>query len=402
MKLKVLSFGIMALGLAVMGCSSKASAQKEADDQSGTFKFVNYSAEEKGITKNTMYEKEIILSLSVDAPVGNSVADKAITKWIREEIINSVSQGEEREAIINSVPLDIPIDQAMISNIAKAGISNFYDSSFIEFICDTVTDKFITYSHCEEHGFGPYIDKVTFTADSGKILTYKDVLPKANSEKFIKLVYKIDEEENDRKLKPEWTDRAQDWQVVFGQEGIEMVLGTCRLDEETVIVPYDQLRDIFTPEAVALFPAESEETKLKNERKELLKKRVLEIYRDKDYENKEAKYCSEIYLKVFTPVNKKDKQMLSTGEGIGFFDYDHWTNSQDELENPKFEIKTLKMTSPTEAIVEIRENQWGTGAELKMVWERDNWYVDDFLRSDGYGNEVERMKEYLKENGISY
>ena len=411
MKLKVLSFGLMALGLAVMGCSSKASAQKEADDQSGTFKFINYSAKETPTIKGA--EREVELSLSVDAPVGNSVADKAITKWIREKINQLGSYlCEGDKTVLNDVPLDTPIDQAMVTNAVKEAVknvsSNFngddFPTQYITLTCDTVTDKFITYFYQMAIGLGAERDRATFTVDSGKMLTYDDVLPQANKEKFVKLVNKIYKEENDSELG--WTADRITGNVVFDRDGIFQEGTTMGFFSYIpVIVPYDQLRDIFTPEAVALFPAESEETKLKNERKELLKKRVLEIYSNIDGNGKqpdESKYCSEAYLKVFIPIKKNDDHLYETESVIGFFDWDHWLNSQDCPPNLKFEIKTVKMTSPTEAIVEVRDTQYEYGAELKMVWERDNWYIDDFLSSDGYGNEVERMKEYLKENGISY
>ena len=426
MKLKVLSFGIMALGLAVMGCSSKASAQKEADDQSGTFKFINYSAKETPTIKGA--EREVELSLSVDAPVGNSVADKAITKWIREKINQLGSYlCEGDKTVLNDVPLDTPIDQAMVTNAVKEAVknvsSNFnghdFPTQYITLTCDTVTDKFITYFYQMAIGLGAERDRATFTVDSGKMLTYDDVLPQANKEKFVKLVNKIYKEENDSELG--WTADRITGNVVFDRDGIFQEGTTMGFFSYIpVIVPYDQLRDIFTPEAVALFPAESEETKLKNERKELLKKRISEIYHEEDYDKRDKLYCSEEYLKVYNKAKEYDKKQIEIADSKGedYYDaidymYSHWTGGKMGVPEDEsiFYGKVKNMISPKEAIITVgyntKYNEWEEVITLKMIWEKDNWMIADFIDDNyvsdyGTNSEFEKIKLHLNKNGISY
>ncbi len=128
------------------------------------------------------------------------------------------------------------------------------------------------------------------------------------------------------------------------------------------------------------------------DREELLRKRILEIYSIDDIGGREDRYCSTAYLEVYKAVLAADAE---TGE-IGFFDYDHWTSAQDCPDAPVFMIKRIDRLSDTEAIVEVREDEMNTGARLKCVWERGNWYIDDFLSSDSV-SELQQMQLHLEQ-----
>lgn len=133
-------------------------------------------------------------------------------------------------------------------------------------------------------------------------------------------------------------------------------------------------------------------SELLTQREELLRSRVMDIYADCELADREHRYCSEAYLELYDRVVEHD---AASGE-IGFIDWDHWTNAQDGPDNPAYQIVNLKMMSPDEAIVSVREHEANTGADLKMVWERNNWYVDDFLNQSTPPGEKERITNYLE------
>ncbi len=75
-------------------------------------------------------------------------------------------------------------------------------------------------------------------------------------------------------------------------------------------------------------------------------------------------------------------------------DYDHWINAQDYSENLSAHAAKIENFTDSTAIVKVAVRNFGRDGEvvLSMRFERDDWYVDDFLPSDGVG---EGEKEYF-------
>lgn len=75
-------------------------------------------------------------------------------------------------------------------------------------------------------------------------------------------------------------------------------------------------------------------------------------------------------------------------------DYDHWINAQDYSENLSAHAAKIENFTDSTAIVKVAVRNFGRDGEvvLSMRYERDDWYVDDFLPSDEVG---EGEKEYF-------
>ena len=75
-------------------------------------------------------------------------------------------------------------------------------------------------------------------------------------------------------------------------------------------------------------------------------------------------------------------------------DYDHWINAQDYSEDLSARAASIEAFTDSTAIVKVAVRNFGKQGEvvLRMRFERNDWYVDDFLPSDGVG---EGEKEYF-------
>jgi hypothetical protein len=75
-------------------------------------------------------------------------------------------------------------------------------------------------------------------------------------------------------------------------------------------------------------------------------------------------------------------------------DYDHWINAQDYSKDLSARAASIEAFTDSTAIVKVAVRNFGKEGEvvLRMQFERDDWYVDDFLPSDGVG---EGEKEYF-------
>ena len=75
-------------------------------------------------------------------------------------------------------------------------------------------------------------------------------------------------------------------------------------------------------------------------------------------------------------------------------DYDHWINAQDYSKDLSVRAASIEAFTDSTAIVKVAVRNFGKEGEvvLRMQFERDDWYVDDFLPSDSLG---EGEKEYF-------
>lgn len=131
--------------------------------------------------------------------------------------------------------------------------------------------------------------------------------------------------------------------------------------------------------------------------------RIEEIYRSvfnyEDYEegqpyDPDKKYMSTEYKKLFAEVEETSVDQ--------FYDYDHWSQSQDPMK-PSIRIISVEKTSTTEATANIVVTDSGYNYEgtyyeqpvkLILVKEKGTWFIDDFITQ--YEGEESSEKAYLR------
>lgn len=107
--------------------------------------------------------------------------------------------------------------------------------------------------------------------------------------------------------------------------------------------------------------------------KEYIAQRVDTLYKYKD----DNRFCSAHYLMLDAQCSK-----LSHESGYVYRDYDHWVVGQDIDKKWSYKIKEIKKITETTAEVEMTiHNFRKMNVILDLVFERGDWYVDDFHTS---------------------
>ena len=120
-----------------------------------------------------------------------------------------------------------------------------------------------------------------------------------------------------------------------------------------------------------------------------LRERVNAIYQSKNVDRDNV-YCTTRYKEVY----KTASDFAEECDEI-FLDYDHWTNSQDDSDF-SYEIGKISNVTDSTAFVTINAKNFGKryNVFLSMRYERDDWFVDDFILTDGTG-ESQATEEYI-------
>ncbi len=130
--------------------------------------------------------------------------------------------------------------------------------------------------------------------------------------------------------------------------------------------------------------------------KEYIKQRITNIY-NHNIDNREFYYCSKDYYALYKMVVEMDEALV--GE-IGFFSYDHWIQAQDS-EEPKMYVRSVTIHSPARATVKVCIRDFGREQQITfpLVYEYEDWFIDDFITEHGGKkmSEKELMTEYLLE-----
>lgn len=140
--------------------------------------------------------------------------------------------------------------------------------------------------------------------------------------------------------------------------------------------------------------ADTIENKVDKHTEAYLRERVDSIYHSKD-SNRDNIYCSTAYLAKYNAAaaiaDERDEMLL---------DCDHWTNSQDDTDFT-YKIGKISNMTDTSAVVKIDAKNFGKryNVVLSMRYERDDWFVDDFISSDGTG-EKPYFDEYVEKNTL--
>lgn len=108
--------------------------------------------------------------------------------------------------------------------------------------------------------------------------------------------------------------------------------------------------------------------------------------------NLDSIYCSTRYKALL-----KDALDLEDEDDI-LLDYDHWTNSQDDTD---FTCKTVTISNLTDstAIAKVNEENIGSSyaVTLALLFERNDWFVDDFITEEDGSSEKEYIKRYIEQ-----
>lgn len=106
-----------------------------------------------------------------------------------------------------------------------------------------------------------------------------------------------------------------------------------------------------------------------------------EIKRGVDYD---SLFCSSRYKKLFAEAS----DICAKNDDI-LLDYDHWTCSQDDGD---FRVKNIKVENVADstALSVVEATNYGKKilVRLQLCFERDDWYVDDFLDENGEGEKA--------------
>ena len=138
-----------------------------------------------------------------------------------------------------------------------------------------------------------------------------------------------------------------------------------------------------------------------SEKEKVIKERLENIFSEV-YTAKASTDFDELYLtSEYNNLLKKDIE-LSSGE-IGFINSSHWVQGQDS-DNPSMRVESVNMLSDNKAEAKIKIKAFDSSnheedVKLVMVYERDNWYIDDFI---SYFNGIEQsekkgLMEYIAE-----
>ena len=116
--------------------------------------------------------------------------------------------------------------------------------------------------------------------------------------------------------------------------------------------------------------------------------------------NFDGLYCSDDWNQTVAKVTEKDSK---NDDEIGFFDADYWVMGQDFSELSISDVAVESINGSRATVVMMLHNCGSaTPVRLTMVYERGNWFIDDFFEDyDASGPDTASWKNsmlnYLKE-----
>ena len=130
--------------------------------------------------------------------------------------------------------------------------------------------------------------------------------------------------------------------------------------------------------------------------KEYITQRIDTIYKYRD----DAKCCS----KRFNDLTNKACKIADELDDI-FIDCDHWVMGQDIDPKWSYKIRNIKVESDSIAWAELTIHNFSNHkVRLKLIYERDDWFVDDFITTymeNSVAQEIseqENARDYISEN----
>ena len=102
-------------------------------------------------------------------------------------------------------------------------------------------------------------------------------------------------------------------------------------------------------------------------------------------------YCSTGYKALLAKAEEK------AGEDDIVLDYDHWTYSQDD-NNFTCKVRKVRDITDSTAVVDVECVNFDKPytITLGLLFERGDWYVDDFISEDG-NSEKKMLEDYINQ-----
>ena len=123
-----------------------------------------------------------------------------------------------------------------------------------------------------------------------------------------------------------------------------------------------------------------------------IRQRIDTIYNHVDQRliNLDSAFCTQRYNVLLEKASQ-----LSEETGYLFLDYDHWIMGQDVSPEWTYDVKKIDKMTDSTVVVEMDIRNFGrhNSVTLELKFERDNWYVDDFV---SYGDDGQNKYSELK------
>ena len=141
-------------------------------------------------------------------------------------------------------------------------------------------------------------------------------------------------------------------------------------------------------------------TELDKHSEAYIRQRLDTIYNcvDQRLLNLDSAFCTQRYYALL-----EKALQLSEETGYVFLDYDHWIMGQDVSPEWTYTLKKIDQKTDSTAVVEMDIRNFGRHnyVTLEMKYERDDWYVDDFVsyHDDGQDkfSEIKVMEDFIME-----
>ena len=121
-------------------------------------------------------------------------------------------------------------------------------------------------------------------------------------------------------------------------------------------------------------------------------------YVDQGLVNLDSIFCTRRYYTL-----SEQASQVSEETGYLFLDYDHWIMGQDSSPEWTYTVKRIDNITDSTAIVEMDIRNFGqhNAVNLELRFERDDWFVDNFVSYDDDGqmvySELKVMEDFITE-----
>ncbi len=114
-----------------------------------------------------------------------------------------------------------------------------------------------------------------------------------------------------------------------------------------------------------------------------------------DLPSPDEKFCTKEWNDLLSKIYEFDS--VNNPDDIGFFDADYWIMGQD-FENLSISDVELTKHDGNNASAEFSLHNFGSTTKVcvELKYERDDWFIDNFIDLDNNINWKKDMKDYLK------
>lgn len=117
--------------------------------------------------------------------------------------------------------------------------------------------------------------------------------------------------------------------------------------------------------------------------------------------DKEKAFTSEEYYRLWRTVEEHDESLVNE---VGLFNFNHWYQAQDFMFTPRVQPVFAEIERSGRATVKVCINDGGVPRYItfRLVYERSDWYIDDFVTVEDGSLHSEKlmMRQYILENSI--